>query len=148
MKLLPPLRSPVRAFGAALFDSGLRVREEYGELTLNQRGYGLRIHATDGKGGWMIHCQISVDELGVAPGSLGLFSEMAMEGYPVVGVGACQGRVSCDFSWFHPEEVDWRISADRCLGLVDRVVGARAPVVETKPAHIRIRRAAAFRKAA
>ena len=28
MKLLLPARSPVRAFGAALFDTGLRVREE------------------------------------------------------------------------------------------------------------------------
>ena len=39
MKLLLPVRSPVRAFGAALFDTGLRVREEYDELILNQRDF-------------------------------------------------------------------------------------------------------------
>src|ERR1017187_10780358 len=47
MKLLLPARSPVRAFGAALFDTGLRVREEYDELILNQRDFELRIHATE-----------------------------------------------------------------------------------------------------
>jgi hypothetical protein len=119
-------RSPVRALGAALFDAGLRVRDEYDELVLDSRDYGLRIQILGKPGGWLIRCQISVAELGFVPGSLGLFSEMATEGYPVVGVGACRSRISCEFEWFHPEGVDWRISADRCQGLVDRVLGARA----------------------
>lgn len=146
-KVSAPVRSPVRAFGAALFDTGLRVREEYGELILSQHDFGLRIHATEKAGGWMLHCQISVAELGFVPGSLGLFSEMAMEGYPVVGVGACAGRVSCDFTWYHPQGVDWRISAERCQGLVDRVVGARVCVVERKLGRIYSRRAARLRAA-
>jgi hypothetical protein len=73
---------------------------------------------------------------------------MAMEGYPVVGVGACGGKVCCEFTWFHPEGVDWRISAERCQGLVDRVVGARASISGSKPVHTRVRSAAAFRRAA
>jgi hypothetical protein len=69
---------------------------------------------------------------------------MAREGYPVVGVGACGGRVSCEFTWFHPAGVDWRISADRCQGLIDRVVGSRVAVSAPKP----LRPARAFRRAA
>jgi hypothetical protein len=73
---------------------------------------------------------------------------MAMEGYPVVAVGACQGKISCEFTWFHPEGVDWRISAERCQGLIDRVVGARVSTSDSKPVRTRVRRAAAFRRAA
>lgn len=146
MKPSLPVRSPIRALGAALFDIGLRVRDEYGELVLNQRDYGLRMHATERPGGLTLHCHISVIESGFVPGALGLFNEMALEGYPVVAVGASRGRVSCEFNWFHPEGVEWRISADRCQGLVDRVVGARAPAsVTVRPS---TRRAAAFRRAA
>jgi len=125
MKTVLPIRSSVHAVGAALFDTGLRVREEYDELVLNQPGFGLRVNAIEKTGGCMLHCFISVTEQGFAPGSLGLFHEMASEGYPVVGVGACSGRISCEFTWFHPEGTDWRISAERCQALVDRVVGAR-----------------------
>jgi hypothetical protein len=125
-KALRPYRSPVRALGAALFDTGLRVREEYDELILDQRDYSLRVQAPAKACGWTIRCHVSVAELGFVPGSLGLFNEMAMEGYPVVGIGACRGRISCDFEWFHPEGVDWRISAERCQGLIDRVLGARS----------------------
>jgi hypothetical protein len=146
MKPSLPVRSPIRALGAALFDIGLRVRDEYGELILNQRDFGLRVHATDWTGGLMVHCHISVTELGFVPGALGLFNEMALEGYPVVAVGASRGRVSCEFNWFHPEGVDWRISADRCQGLIDRVVGARAPASAT--VRTPIHRAATFRRAA
>jgi hypothetical protein len=148
MQLLVPVRSPVRAFGAALFDTGLRVREEYDELILNQRDFELRIHATERSDGCVVHCHVSVAELGFVPGSLGLFSEMAMEGYPVVAVGACRGKVSCEFTWFHPEGVDWRISAERCQGLIDRVVGARVSISDSKPVRTRVRCAAAFRRAA
>ncbi len=128
MKLSLPVRAPVRALGVALFDNGLRVREEYDELVLDQSDYALRIHVIERAGGSMVQCQVAVSELVLAPGSLGLFSEMALEGYPVVGVGACGGKISCEFSWFHPEGADWRISAERCVGLVDRVVGARVPL--------------------
>jgi hypothetical protein len=148
MNPIPPVRSPVRALGAALFDIGLRVRDEYGELILQQRDFSLRVHATERTGGVQVHCQVSVAELGFVPGSLGLFGEMAQEGYPVVAVGACQGRVSCEFDWFHPAGVDWRISADRCQGLVDRVVGARVSASEPRPVRTGARRAAAFRRAA
>src|SRR5471032_3589714 len=118
-KTLRILRSPVRAFGAALFDSGLRVRDQYDELVLDQRDYSLRVQILARPCGWTIKCQISVAELGFVPGSLGLFSEMATEGYPVVWIGASRGRISCEFEWLHPEGVEWRISADRCQGLVD-----------------------------
>lgn len=144
MKLLPPTRTPVRALGAALFDIGLRVREEYDELVLIKRFFVLRIHATGESGGSSIHCQVSVAELGFVPGSLGLFGEMAMEGYPVVAVGACGGRISCEFNWFHPDGVDWRISADRCQGLVDRVVGACASISDSKPVRTGVRRVSPF----
>jgi hypothetical protein len=139
-----PVRSPLRAFGAALFDNGLRVREEYDELILERHDFSLRVHATERPGGVMLHCHVSVAELGFVPGSLGLFSEMAVEGYPVVGVGASCGKVSCEFTWFHPTGVDWRISADRCQGLIDRVVGARVSASEHRP----VRRLRAFRRAA
>lgn len=143
-----PIRSPVCALGAALFDAGLRVRQEYDELTLSQRDFGLRVHATERSGGWMVHCHILVDEAGFVPGSLGLFNEMAIEGYPVVGVGASRGRISCEFNWFHPENVEWRISAERCQGLVDRVVGARASDYERGRARTPSQRGARQRMAA
>ena len=130
MKTNLPVRSPVRSLGVALFGTGLRVREEYNELTLNQPDFSLRIHMTEKAGGSTVHCCIMVAERGFESGSLRLFSEMAIEGYPVVGVGACAGRISCEFSWFHPDGVDWRISAERCQGLVDRVIGSRLPIGE------------------
>ena len=126
LKTIRPLRSPVRSLGAALFDTGLRVRDEYDELVLDQRDYSLRVQTLAKTSGWTIRCHISVSELGFVPGSLGLFSEMAMEGYPVVGIGASRGRISCDFEWFHRDGIDWRISAERCQGLIDRVLGARS----------------------
>lgn len=132
-KTIRPLCSPLRSLGAALFDTGLRVRDEYDELVLDQRDYSLRVQTLAKTSGWTIRCHISVSELGFVPGSLGLFSEMAMEGYPVVGIGASRGRISCDFEWFHPEGVEWRISADRCQGLVDRVLGARSTGPIRKP---------------
>ena len=133
LKTIRPLRSPVRSLGASLFDTGLRVRDEYDELVLDQRDYSLRVQTSTKTSGWTIRCHISVSELGFVPGSLGLFSEMAMEGYPVVGIGASRGRISCDFEWFHPEGVEWRISAERCQGLVDRVLGARSSGIESRP---------------
>ena len=127
MKLLPS-RPTVRALGVALFDIGLRVREEYGELVLNQSDFSVRIHMSERKGGLAVNFQVSVVERGFVPGAIGLFGEMASEGYPVVGVGACRGRISCEFAWFHPDGVEPRISAERCRGLVDRVVGARVGI--------------------
>jgi hypothetical protein len=102
MKLLLPVRSPVRAFGAALFDTGLRVREEYDELILNQRDFELRIHATERSDGCVVHCHVSVAELGFAPGSLGLFSEMAMEGYPWSRLARAGGRSPASSPGFTP----------------------------------------------
>ena len=148
MKLSLPVRSSVRALGAALFDTGLRAREEYGELILCQRDFTLRVHTTERMGGSQVNCQISVTELGFAPGSLGLFGEMATEGYPVVAVGACAGKISCEFDWYHPEGVDWRISAERCLGLVDRVVGARMPLSVGRPSRGAGRLGSRYRAAA
>jgi hypothetical protein len=148
MELLPPARTPVRALGSALFDIGLHVREEYDELVLIQRFFVLRIHATGELGGSSIHCQVSVAELGLVPGSLGLFGEMATEGFPVVAVGACGGRISCEFNWFHPGSVDWRITADRCQGLVDRVVGECASISDSKPLRTGVRRVVPFRRVA
>jgi hypothetical protein len=148
MKLLLPIHSSIRALGASLFDSGLRVREDYGELVLNQSGFGLRIHSVELSAGSMLHCIISVAEQGFIPGSLGLFEEMAAEGYPVVAVGACGGRISCEFNWFHPEGADWRISAQRCQALVDRVLGARVPPAEPKAIRAGGRRAARLRAVA
>ena len=127
--MILPTRFSLRALGAALFDSGLRVRDDYGELVLNQNDFGIRIHGVEMAGGCTLHCFISVAERGFMPGSLGLFEEMASEGYPVVAVGASCGRISCEFNWFHPEGADWRISAQRCEALVDRVLGARVSVL-------------------
>lgn len=145
---LRPLRSPVRALGAALFDTGLRVRDEYDELVLDQRDYSLRVQTAAKASGWTIRCHISVAELGFVPGSLGLFSEMAMEGYPVVGIGASRGRISCDFEWFHPVGVEWRISAERCQGLVHRVLGARSSELERRPVRNPMRFGGGYRSAA
>ncbi len=128
MKPTRPVRISLIPLGIALRDAALRVREEYGELVLDERGFGLRIRLRERAGGSELNCQVSVTELGFAPGSLGLFGEMASEGYPVVGVGACRGRISCEFAWFHPDGVEPRISAERCRGLVDRVVGARVGI--------------------
>ena len=148
LKTLRPLRSAVRSLGAALFDTGLRVRDEYDELVLDHRDYSLRVQATAKTSGWTIRCHISVSELGFVPGSLGLFSEMAMEGYPVVGIGASRGRIACDFEWFHPEGVEWRISAERCQGLVARVLGARSLGAERRPVRNPMRFGGGFRSAA
>ena len=148
MKTNLPVRSPVTSLSVALFGTGLRVREEYDELILNQHDFSLSIHTAEKPGGTTVHCCIMVAERGFEPGSLGLFSEMAMEGYPVVGVGACAGRISCEFSWFHPDGVDWRISAERCQGLVDRVVGARLPVGEALESRAGRRRTPRLRAAA
>ena len=128
MKPTRPVRISLIPLDIALRDAALRVREEYGELVLDERGFGLRIRLRERAGGSELNCQVSVTELGFAPGSLGLFGEMASEGYPVVGVGACRGRISCEFAWFHPDGVEPRISAERCRGLVDRVVGARVGI--------------------
>jgi len=147
-KLLKQLSSPVRALGAALFDIGLRVRDDYDDLVLDQRDYTLRITTSAKAGGSSIRCHISVPDLGFAPGSLGLFAEMAMDGYPVVGIGASRGRISCDFEWFHPDGVECRISAERCQGLVDRVLGARSSEIGRRSVRRPIRLGGDFRSAA
>lgn len=119
--------SAVRAFGAALFDHGLRVREECNELVFNQRDFELRINAAEQTHGHALRSFVSVAEERLAPGSLVLFNEISLEGYPVVAFGAGRGQVTFEFAWFHPTGADWRISAERCQGLVDRVVGSFAP---------------------
>jgi hypothetical protein len=118
--------SAVRSFGAALFDHGLRVREEYNELILNQRDFELRVHVSELADSNSLRCSISVPSQRIAAGTLVLFNEIALEGYPVVAFGAGQRQVTFEFAWFHPTGADWRISAERCQGLVDRVVGAFA----------------------
>ena len=116
--------SPMRALGAALFDHGLRVRADYDELLLAHRDFELRLHATEKADGCTLHCFVSIPEPRLAAGSLVLFNEIALEGYPAVAFGAGRGKVTFEFAWFHPVGADWRISADRCQGLIDRVVSA------------------------
>jgi hypothetical protein len=45
-----------------------------------------------------------------------------------VAFGAGRSLVSFEFSWFHPERADWRISAQHCQGLIARVLGELAPI--------------------
>jgi hypothetical protein len=118
-------RTPVAALRAALFGCGLPVREEYDDLVLERPEIGLRVHLVESDRGWAFNLSVSVAEGTISSGAISLFSEMASEGCPVVGVGACGRRLVCEFNWFHPLGVEWRISAERCQALVDRVFGAR-----------------------
>ena len=126
--------SPVRALGAALFDTGLRVREEYDELILNRPGFELRVLAAERAGGCGVRCFISVAEHRLAAGYGETFNAMALEGYPVVAFGAGRGQATFEFSWFHPDGADWRISGQHCQVLVDRVVGSLITLPVPKPA--------------
>ena len=128
MKPSQPVRSPVRALGAALFDTGLRVREECDELILNRSEFELRVSAVERSSGYMVRCVISIAEYRLMAGYGEIFNAMALEGYPVVAFGAGHGQVSFEFSWFHPEGADWRISGQHCQGLIDRVLGELAPI--------------------
>ena len=135
MRLFKKNPSAVHSLGAALFDQGLRVRDEYDELILNQRNFELRVHVGDQTDGNNLRCSVSVPAQRIAAGTLVLFNEIALEGYPIVAFGAGQRQVTFEFAWFHPTGADWRISAERCQGLVDRIVGAFAASAAEQPLH-------------
>ena len=128
MKILHSVCSPACAFGSALSDLGLRVREEFDELSLVGRDFELRLHVSEQTGGSAIRCFVSITEGSLAGGAVVLFNEIALEGYPLVAIGSGRGKETFEFTWFQPEGADWRISAERCQGLIDRVTGGMAPV--------------------
>lgn len=122
-----PIFSRARSLRAALSDYGLPVRDESAELVARQRDWELRVLLPGATGGNTVRCFVSVPESRLPSGALELFNMLALEGYPAVALGAGRGEVSFEFSWFHPAGADWRISAQRCQGLLERVVSSLPP---------------------
>jgi hypothetical protein len=119
--------SPLRSFRAALNDHGIHTYEDYDELVHQSPDGDLRIFLKQKNHDQLLRCFISVSEERLLTSGLELFNDVALEGHPVVAYGAGRGQACFEFAWVHPDEADWRISAERVEVLLQRVHGALCP---------------------